>query len=99
MVVVGVKSKWGESIFLGSLVKKGLQKENSISESSGGAAGGGGGGGGRGTIFVVTKKGCVVGDFWSFVCLFFFSVPSFFSTIPIKYIRKLRSRLSPGFNG
>jgi len=93
-----VKSKWEESIFLGSLVKKGLQKENSISESSGGAAGGGGGG--RRTIFVVTKKGCVVGDFWSFVRLFFFfAVPSFFSTIPIKYIRKLRSRLSPGFNG
>jgi len=92
-----VKSKLGETIFLGSLLKKGLQKENSISESSGGAAGGGGG---RGTIFVVTKKGCVVGDFWSFICLFFFfAVPSFFSTIPIKYIRKLRSRLSPGFNG
>ena len=69
MVVVGVKRKWGETLFLGSLVKKGLQKENSISESSGGA---GGGGGGRGTIFVVTKKGRVVGDFWSFVCLFFF---------------------------
>ena len=51
-------------------MKKGLQKENSISESSGGA-GAGGGGGGRGTIFVVTKKDCVVGDFWSFFCLFF----------------------------
>ena len=98
MVVVGVKREWGERILLGSLVKKGLQKENNISKVVvvlvvvvvvvGG------------TKFVVTKKGCVVGDFWSFVCLLFFiAVPSFFSTISIKYIRKLCSRLSPGFNG
>lgn len=74
---------------------KELQKENSISESSGGA-----GGGCRGTIFFVTKKGCVEGDFLYFVCLvFFIAVPSFFSAIPIKYIRKLQSRLSLGLNG
>jgi len=61
-------------------VKKGLQKEKSISESSGGA--GGGGGVGRRTIFVFTEKVCVVGDFWPFVCLFFFFLLSFLSSLP-----------------
>jgi hypothetical protein len=49
-------------------VFKGLQKRNRSNESSGGS----GGSSGKGTVFVVRKNGCEVGDFWAFLCLFVF---------------------------